>query len=118
MIHYITVRKKRGGSLSENHLYQNNWHDYLLNLFHFFSIPTDSTTEKYFSMSGKGKKESVQYNHDECLFHEFYCSCTLFWFIRNRRRLSINMQNQMDNVNSFFLFLSQTVNEEEEISET
>ena len=97
--------KKRGGSLSENHLYQNNWHDYLLKFISFFSIPTDSTTEKYFSMSGKGKKESLQYNHDECFyFPELYCSCTLFWFIRNRRRLSINKQNQVDNVNSFLFF--------------
>lgn len=31
--------KKGGGSLSENHLCQNNWHDYLLNLFPFSAFP-------------------------------------------------------------------------------
>ena len=32
-------KKRGGGSLSENHLYQNNWHGYLLNLFHFSAYP-------------------------------------------------------------------------------
>lgn len=55
--HITKQWEKKEYTLSENHLYQNSWHDYFLNQFHFSDFPqTKLLRNKYFNISARGRK--------------------------------------------------------------